>query len=55
MSPIGRDYLIYGIAVLIGFAVYLVLDRAFGLDFAIALIAGFVAIHGAILMGRRLF
>ena len=48
-----RDYLIYGLAVAAGFIVYLVLDRGLGIDFAFALIAGFVTIHGAIILGRR--
>jgi Na+/glutamate symporter len=48
-----RDYMIYGLAVLAGFVVYLVLDRLLGIDFAIAMIAGFVTIHGGIVLGRR--
>jgi hypothetical protein len=53
MSPIAREYLVYAIAVLAGFAVYLVLDRGFGIDFAFALLGGFVTIHAAIVLGRR--
>ncbi|MGL5445895.1 MAG: hypothetical protein ACRDBL_01125 [Rhabdaerophilum sp.] len=52
MNPIGRDYLIYGIAVACGFGVYLLLDRGLGIDFFYALLAGFVTIHGAIMLGR---
>lgn len=50
-----RDYLIYAVAVLAGFLVYLTLDRGFGVNFAIAMLAGFVTIHGAIVLGRRYF
>lgn len=55
MSPIKRDYLIYGIGTLIGFLVYLVLDRGFGVDFSIAMLVGFVAVHGSVILGRRIF
>lgn len=55
MSPIARDYLIYGVAVLVGFAVYLLLDRVLKVDFTLSLLAGFVSIHGATIAGRRLF
>ena len=48
-----REYLIYTIAVLAGFAVYLVMDRGLGIDFGISMLVGFVAIHGAIVLGRR--
>lgn len=48
-----REYLIYTIAVLTGFVVYLVLDRGLGIDFAISLLAGFGVIHLAIVLGRR--
>ncbi|CAN1486047.1 hypothetical protein MCEMSEM23_00047 [Rhabdaerophilaceae bacterium] len=54
MTPIIREYLLYAVAVLIGFGVYLGLERLAGLDFAFALFGGFVTIHGTIVLGRRL-
>jgi predicted Zn-dependent protease len=48
-----REYLIYAVAVAIGFAVFLVLDRAFNIGFGFAMLGGFVAIHGSIIVGRR--
>jgi hypothetical protein len=53
MSPIAREYMMYALAVLAGFVVYLGLDRGLGIDFAFALLGGFVTIHGAIVLGRR--
>jgi predicted Zn-dependent protease len=55
MSPIVRDYLVYAAAVLTGFSVYLVLDRVLNIDFAFAILGGFVGIHLALLAIRRLF
>lgn len=52
MTPTQREYLIYGIAVIVGFLVYLGLERGLGLDFAIAFLCGFVAIHASIVAGR---
>jgi hypothetical protein len=53
MSPIFRDYLHYAIAVGFGFLVYLVVDRAFKIDFMISIFAGFCAIHLALVLARR--
>ncbi len=53
MSPIARDYLIYGVASLIGFGVYLTLDWGFRIDFSIALLLGFVGVHASVILGRR--
>ena len=53
MQPMMREYLIYAIAVTAGFAAYMVLDHVFKIDFSIALLLGFVVIHGCILLGRR--
>jgi hypothetical protein len=55
MNPIVRDYLIYATAVLVGFGCYLALDRFFGIDFAFAILGGFVGIHLTLLAIRRLF
>ncbi len=53
MSPIQRDYLIYGLAVSAGFITYMVLDRVLGLEMWIAMMAGFGIIHASIVLGRR--
>ncbi len=55
MSPIQRDYLIYGVATLIGFGVYFGLHNGFEVDFSISLLVGFAATHGTIILGRRFF
>jgi hypothetical protein len=49
----AREYLVYAIAVAIGFAVYLLLERVARLDFAFAMIGGFVSIHAAMMIGRH--
>ncbi|MCA0400022.1 MAG: hypothetical protein LCH38_04305 [Proteobacteria bacterium] len=51
----AREYMIYAVAIAIGFLIYLVLDHGLGVGFAVAMLAGFVAIHGMILVGRRFF
>lgn len=53
MSPVTRDYLIYGIATVIGFGVYFALHNSYAVDFSIAILVGFVATHGAVILGRR--
>lgn len=55
MNPIVREYLGYAAAILVGFSVYLVLDRQFGIDFAFAILGGFVGIHLTLLAIRRFF
>jgi hypothetical protein len=50
----GREYLVYTIAVACGFGVYFGLHEGLGLDFSIAMLVGFVAVHGAVLLGRRI-
>lgn len=54
MSPIVREYLIYAIAVALGFGAFLLLQDVVKLDFSIALLLGFVVIHGCVLLGRRI-
>lgn len=55
MSPVTREYLIYAIATLVGFGVYFGLHSGLGIDFTIAMLVGFVGVHAAVLLGRRLF
>lgn len=53
MNPITRDYLIYGIATVVGFGTYFVLHNGYAIDFSIAILLGFVATHGSVILGRR--
>lgn len=55
MKPIVREYLVCTVAVMVGFGCYLALDRLAGIDFAFAILGGFVGIHLTLLAIRRLF
>jgi len=55
MNPILREYLIYAVAVFIGWLAYLGLENGLGLDFSIAFFGALFIIHGAVLVGRRYF
>jgi hypothetical protein len=53
MSPVTRDYIIYAVATIIGFGVYFALHNGYNIDFSISMLVGFVATHGAVILGRR--
>lgn len=55
MSPVSQMNLIYFVAALVGFAVNFGLHYGFGVDFAIAIMLGLVAMHGTAVLGKRLF
>lgn len=55
MTPVTRDYLIYGLGTIAGFAVYFGLHNIYNVEFSISILVGFVACHGAIILGRKIF
>ena len=55
MSPVSQMNLIYFVAALVGFAVNFGLHYGFGVDFAIAIMLGLVAMHGTAVLGKRIF
>lgn len=53
MSPMHRDFKIYGLAILVGSLVFLAIDRTFTLDFFYSSLLSMMAVHAAVLLGRR--
>ena len=55
MTPVNQMNLLYFVGALVGFAVNFGLNLGFGVDFAISIMAGLVAMHGTVVLGKRIF